>query len=189
MDAQVELIARLVGGMVDSPDEIVIAPTDSEDLSFVKWWVAVDSSDFGKLVGKRSTHRIALGLIISLMGKKHNAIWRLQIEYPDADRVNKPRIPRAETFDPLPTLALLHQTIAAIAEEPAHVTVTQAMEFVDAVIVVTMKIAPRTRADEALLQETFEVSGENLTPLDALGTIFRAIGRQLGVAIKVEVAT
>lgn len=182
------LIRRLIEAMVDAPREVrvkPIVPEGSRDLNsrFVKWSVGVHTHDFGKLVGKLGAHKRALMLVVEAMGARADADWCLAPEPPNGQSVRKPKIPRATHFDASPCLQLICETLELIFEESAQVTVTQT--FDGSLIVALLRITPRTPQDAGMLIQACEVEGEVITLLDALRIIFRAIGHQQGVAVKI----
>lgn len=180
------LITRLLEAMVDNPRNIRIEQDQKNRL--LKWRVWVDASDYGKASGRRGTHVRALSIVVGLMGKRSQAWWVLRLEDSDGEQGERVEIEDAETFDARPTVELLGQVLAAFLDRPALLQATFARAHAGTIIV-TMGIRPETQGDLALLTDIIKDELGEITPLEALGTIFKTIGRQLGVVLKVEVAS
>lgn len=180
------LITRLLEAMVDNPRNIRIEQDQKSRL--LKWRVWVDARDYGKAAGRRGTHVRALSTVVGLMGKRSQSWWVLRLEDSDGEQGARVEIQDAETFDPRATVELLGLVLAAFLPRPALLQ-AQLSPLYDGTIVVTLGIRPDSDGDLALLTNVIADELGEITPLDALGTIFRAIGRQLGVVLKVEVAS
>lgn len=189
------VIRRLIEAMVDEPSQVRVTPVvpqESRDANarFIKWSLGVHPSDYGKLVGKLRVHRNALELIVEAMGAREDSVWLIMPEPPDEwPSGRKPPIPRALHFDAAPMQALIRETLALILDEPATITASQTREdFATAIILVTLKIAAKSAKDTEILSKPCKVDGEKTTLIASLWTLFRAIGRQQGVAVKIEEA-
>lgn len=182
-DQRARLICRLVESIIDNSRalELEAQPMTRR----VNWRAKVNVNDAGKLIGKKGAHLKSIRVLVGLMGQHFGEVWRFDVVDPDeAEIVEKDPIAPATAalYDTRPARELLVDVLETFcAERPGIVSEVNA----DAEIVFT--IQPKSVRDYETLVEGYNLGREQLTPVAALGTLFRAYGRQQGVTFRVEV--
>lgn len=182
------LIARLINGLIDQSDhlelEAVVLPRR------VNWNAKVDINDAGKLIGKKAAHLYSLRVLLLLMGKRFGEEWRLTALDPDeAPRVESSVPARPRDFNPSVAQDFLGQILDAILAEPAAVSVVRDSDPLDFVFVIRAKSTAdyEILVTKVMVGTVYKSGPIELTPVAALGTLYRAYGRQQGVNFRVEV--
>lgn len=179
-----ELIARLINGLIDDDQGLALEAVGLPRR--VNWRAQVDINDTGKLIGKKAAHLYSLRVLITLMGARYGEDWRLEVLDPEeGERSERPPIPHAKNFDPAPLIELLSMILDAILAESATIQTERASK--DGQDVHLLRVQAKSMADYEKLVTAVIVGREQLTPVAALGTLFRAYGRQRGAHIWVEV--
>ena len=182
-DRSAELLSRLLEGLLDDPRRLELDATPLPRR--VNWRVKVSFNDAGKLCGKGGEHIKSLIVLVRLLGERHGEQWILEVLDPDqGERVENLPIPDAPAHLPGESLRLLYELLAEILTAPAVVKVTQTG---GKPLVFNFEIRPANVQDYELLVTAVPVQRTELTPVAALGTLFRALGRQQGVSYRVEV--
>lgn len=184
-DARRELIEALLTALIDDPRRLTLEARVLPRR--VNWRAKVDINDTGKLIGQKASHIKALRAVVGALGSRFGEDWRLDVEEPDdGDRRPVVRTPDASSYDVAPALTLLRDVLAALLEAEAFVSVEGGGSSYN------LKV-------EAVLVQDYEVLAtpvlcdydprrpEQMTPVAALGTLWRAIGRQGGASLTVEV--
>lgn len=188
-DTRRPLITRLINGLID--DERSLELDSVALVRRVNWRAKVDINDMGKVIGRQAAHLYSLRVLLNLMGAKFGEDWRLEVTDPDAgDRVDKGMVPAAKSYDPRPTRDLICEIMEATGHDAFTVeiqTTTKSESSPDHRLEYKFIIRPATRSDLELLLTKVTVGRVELTPVAALGTIFRAYGRQQGVSFTIEV--
>lgn len=183
-DKRAELITKLIDCLIDDPRKTQLEARPMTRR--VNWKAKVAINDTGKLIGKLGAHLKAIRVLVGLMGQRFGEDWRFAVEDPDDGERREPvRIERVAAYDPAPATAFLGEILGAILDEPAAINLTQ--DISSAGCSYTFTIAARVIQDYERLVEPFAIGYEQLAPVAALGTIFRAYGRQQGVDFRVFV--
>ncbi len=180
-DQKAELISRLIETLVDDPRRIEL---DAQTMPRrVNWRAKVDINDTGKLIGKKAAHLKSIRVLVCLMGQRFGEDWRFAVTDPDDAPRKEPRpIPPAENFNAGPACVFLKEILVAILDESPEVDI-----LCDSAGDFTFRIRAKAIQDYERLVEPIPVGYDSLTPIAALGTLFRAFGRQQGVNFRVEV--
>lgn len=178
------LIARLITGLIDDDKGLELEAVNLPRR--VNWRAQVDINDTGKVIGKKAAHLYSLRVMITLMGARFGEEWRLEVMDPEeGERVNRPARPQDPNFDPAGLVDFLGQILDAILSENATIQAEPAE--MDGLQGHLLRIHARAMKDYEILATAIPVGRETLTPVAALGTLFRAYGRQLGAHVWVEV--
>lgn len=177
-----DLIGSLILWLIDHPKRFFLQSTPFPRR--VNWLAKVDINDIGKVIGKMSAHRDSLRCLIGLMGARYGEQWVFEAMDPeDGPRIDKPKIPFTPDYNPSPAQDFLGQILDAILNEPAAIEVTRGPNAHDFKFVLRSK----SMSDYKILVTTVAAGREPLAPVAALGTLFRAYGRQKGVNFTIEV--
>lgn len=186
-----QLLHDLACAFVEHPDRIEVASQPSLD-GAVYFALKGHPGDEGRLVGTGGCHVDALTFLVALLGQADGAIYTFRLITRQEPRQNTPLEPRHVVgFDPRPTLKLLARILMglgfanAIVEAGPGVGARQSLSF-------NFTIKLESLADyDRLLRETKVVifpptadkpeKAITMRPIEALGTLFRAIAKRLGV--------
>lgn len=182
-DKRASLITSLIEALVDDPRRIEL---DARTMPRrVNWTTRVDINDTGKVIGTMASHLEALRCLISLMGIRYGEDWRFNVAEPeDGERVKKGRIPEAKNWNCQRAYTLLTEILDAVLDMPATVEIVQVPGAPSATFIVR---ASAIQDYERLAAAREIEDGKRIEPVSALGTLFRAIGRQQGARISIEV--
>jgi predicted RNA-binding protein YlqC (UPF0109 family) len=183
-DERADLISRLLEALIDNPRELNLDAMPLEGR--VNWWVKVNISDTGRIVGKQGAHMNALKVLVAAMGRRYEEDWRFEMNEPDpGERHDKPRVAQPRTYNSSDASLLLAELVRAILGHTPHIIVRDAHPDY------TWSIEAEAVQDYETLVTAMPVMGRPdlapIQPVAALGTLWRAYGRQHGVNFKVEV--
>lgn len=182
-DQRAGLITRLIEALIDDPRKLEL---DARPMPRrVDWRAKVDINDTGKLIGKKAAHLKALRVLVALMGARYAEDWRFAVHDPDdGERVEREPIQMAgKNFNAGPMAVFLAEILQAVLDASPGVDIVTA----PAEDAFTFRIRPASVGDYERLVEPVPVGYDSLAPVAALGTLFRAYGRQLGANFRIEV--
>lgn len=179
-----DIIKALITGLIDDAQSLRLDAAEMPRR--VNWRAKVDINDTGKLIGKKAAHLYSLRVLISLMGARFGEDWRFEVSDPDdGERKEKAEIQRVKEIDASPVREFLFRILeGVIAERPEIHFVAQTNEYGWREYAFTILA---TKADYSRLTTPVMVGREKLAPVAALGTLFRAYGRQQGVSFTIQV--
>lgn len=180
-DQRAPLIVRIIEAIIDDARSLEL---DTEPLTRrVNWRAKVNVNDAGKLIGKKGAHLKALRVLVGLMGQRFGEVWHVAVDDPDEGDIHeKPPIPMATDYKPAEALAFLVEILDAILTEKPSIGVAPGVEPSEFLFV----IWPTSVADFETLVKPYNLGREEIAPIAALGTLFRAYGRQQGVNFRIE---
>lgn len=180
-----QLVTQLIEGLIDDPRSLQLATASMP--SRVNWRCKVGINDMGKLIGKQGCHLFALRAIVSLIGMKHGEDWRFRADDPDdGPRTERSRTPHNPNIDVMPAMHFLEHVLGACLSEVPVVGVGDDHEAAIAGEF-HFTITPSTTEDRQKLVTPISVGLEELTPIAAIGTLYRAYGRQQGGSFTVDI--
>lgn len=178
-----ELVTQLIEGLIDDPRSLELSASTLPRR--VNWRAKVDINDMGKLIGKQACHLYALRAIITAMGNRFQEDWKFQAVDPnEGPRADKPRVPRSPNVNMGPSMQFLMKILEAILATQADLEGEATADGFH-----RFKITIRNPEDYQRLVTAVQVGRDTLTPIAALGTLFRAYGRQQGASFTVEVVS
>lgn len=181
-EKRVLLLVQLINGLIDQRARLELEAVALPRR--VNWKAKVDINDTGKLIGKKAAHLFSLRVLIALMGKRFSEEWRLTVLDPDeGERLPSPPPPRPREFNPSLAQDFLGQVLDAMLDENPLIIVERGPGALEFAFVIHCKSV----SDYERLVTAIGVGREELTPVAALGTLFRAYGHQQGVAFRIEV--
>jgi predicted RNA-binding protein YlqC (UPF0109 family) len=194
-----QLLSRIICALIDDPTKVEI---DARAMPHrINWNIRVGVNDAGKLIGKGAAHIKALTVVMTLIGRRHDSIWKLMALDPhDGPRAEAERVEPVKGYNPEPAWDLLTDIAEAICEDWPQIGVEKGTSA-DGSEEFTFTLKPALAQDWLLLGEPIKVNNdrrdgrgmlvlaEKIDLASALQTIFRAYGRQQGVSFKVAVAT
>lgn len=185
-DERLELIEHLLTALINDPRKMTLEARVLPRR--VNWRVKVDINDTGKLIGRQACHLKALRAIVFSLGARYGEDWRLDVDDPDdAERLPITRTPDAEAYDVAPALTLLREVLAALLQEVPYVEVQGAGSSFNLKISAVLVQDYEALATPVPVERDPRRPFEQMTPIAALGTLWRAIGRQGGASLTVEV--
>lgn len=185
-DQATDLLRDLVAALCSKPEEARVDYIPGEgDLGAFR--VKVADCDTGRVFGRDFSHLFALKFIVQRMAARARARWSLSIadRAPGAGDERSEYPPPPQAYDPEGARALLEDAVNAVISDNASVAAGNGHKPHNFVFT----IRADTRDGAAELTTPFSVTGarEPLSAQSALGTLWRAIGRQEGVTFRVEV--
>lgn len=179
-DQRAPLIVRIIEAIIDDARSLEL---DTEPLTRrVNWRAKVNVNDAGKLIGKKGAHLKAIRVLVGLMGQHFGEVWHVSVDDPDEGPIHeKPPIEPAANYNPALASQFLLEILETFLADAPEIGVERAGdEFL-------FVIRPRNVGDYEKLVEEYNLGREQLAPVAALGTLFRAYGRQQGVTLRIEV--
>jgi predicted RNA-binding protein YlqC (UPF0109 family) len=181
-----ELIHALICGLVDNERAVEL---DCRAMpSRVDWRCKVDLNDMGKVIGRQASHIKAMKVMVSLMGRRYAEDWRfVVVDPPEGKRGRDVIIPNATEYDEAGAVAFLRELLGAMIDETPAIAITKQQG--SGVLTYGFKVCPQSYADTARMLDPVQVTKfETLAPIAALGTLWRAYGRQEGCIFTIELA-
>jgi predicted RNA-binding protein YlqC (UPF0109 family) len=182
-----QLLRDLVAAFTIHPEAIQIDATPGGQ------WVMKGArhEDEPVLVGKHGSHVRALSFLVRAIGEARGESYSLKLitTHEPRDRVTKKKI--AETHDPAPAAELLGRILAELSIGD-YMVETEQGQTVDMLLAFNLTIRVRQFADYNALTvapgSTSPVVVTSETLVGALGTLFRAIAKKIGVRYDLVVA-
>lgn len=177
------VVEQLLALLLDDPRALTLTTASSDGR--VKWYGKVDINDVGKVIGKQGAHLYALRVILKIMGRKCKEDWRFEIvDAEPGERKDGRRIPLATSYNPEGIQTFLALLLSCFCNDTVNLTVGKDGTSANSYIFV---LRARDVKDYELLATSIMVGAVEQTPIAALGTLFRAYGRQQGAILRVEV--
>lgn len=178
-----DLIEDLTKLYVVNPEAIIVATQESRDGS-AYFALKGDPQDDSRLIGRDGCHINSLTFLVKQAGIEQDRDFGLRL-ITSPVRMHPWEAPRAEvSYDPAPALDIAVRWLGALGVEDFTVTVEPPEEETRQLTFnLTVKIKDRSVAED--LSETVE-RGQSV--IGALGTLLRAVGKQNGVRIQLNLA-
>lgn len=180
-----KLIVDLVGSFVERPDKVTVNVLPyMDDVCFE---LESHLEDESRIVGQGGSHIKALVYLVDRMGKAHSRTFVLKFVTHGRFAGRRAQVKAVDDFDPAECLRLLIEVMKAL-ELAVHVGVEQDgrtdngqfLFFVFKIQALSYKVAQ-------ILFVPDDPEYSDRTVLAAIGTLYRAIARQNGVAFEIEV--
>lgn len=174
------LVTRLICALIDNERELELRANELPRR--VNWIAKVGINDTGKLIGGGARHVRSLRAVLSVIGSKHGEDWRFIAENPE-DGERRTEFER-RGFNPnhLPgeELALLRLTLEAMLTTPP------AIDLLGGDGEYQFTINCGAVQDYEVLATPVTVGFNTLTPIAALGTLWKAYAQQQGARYTVH---
>lgn len=177
-----DLVARMIIALIDDVAALDLVANDL--VRRCNWAVKVHINDVGKVYGKGGAHLDSLRVLLGMMGARYGEMWICNVDEPTpAARSDKSPIASNDDYNPSNEQNLLGEILDACLDEAPSIAVTRG----PAKSAFAFTINAVAEPDYKRLVTALPTVHGPLTPVAALGTLFRAYGRQKGVHFTVNV--
>lgn len=164
----------------------------------VRWKIRVTLDDHGMLVGKRGAHVKAINYLVAMIGAKAAQRFDIWAEEPyDIGRApeDRARPTPPEVFDPTEATCLMQEVLDILCEQSPALTVeTRPIKIIDRKdelspqVIAFFTIRPLTHDDmDTIRGEHGSRPEDRMSTEAAIGTLWRAMGKRVGVEFTVSV--
>lgn len=179
-----ELVRTLVSSYILHPKKLLLTGSEIDGRVYFEMRGAAD--DQPKVIGKLGSHLKALRFLLKEIGLGQDTIYTLNLLEPmPGTKGETPRAKDASNYDTKPAHELLDRAVALLVLGQARVDCDRIPG--DRPCSYLFTVTPRDYADYADLITPDESDTEQLTVVNALGTLFRAYANKDGVQFKIDI--
>jgi predicted RNA-binding protein YlqC (UPF0109 family) len=178
------LLRDLAAAMTKRPDKINVECHSSVE-GTVFWEMTCAPEDRGKLIGARGSHARAFAFLVAKMGAAEGERWEFKLETERGESVSEPPVARPKWHDPKPAHELLDRALAELPLRQFAVEAPRPDESDPLFFHFDIRVPDKGDRYALIGQERHGDASQSV--LNALGTLFRAMGRKLGVAYQINV--